>query len=370
MKIGIVTNIPAPYRTLQINEFSKIKNTDITVYYTTNKDDGPKWGENKNQFKEVYLKGYKVNNMLGYINRGILDIIKENDILILGGYEQITYMVLSVLCKIYKKKFILFFDGISTNRLTNRENTIKKMFKKIVINRAEYIMGNGTISKKYFSEIFMYPEDKIKNQFLTIDTEKINQLYEKRHDYRILYRNKLKIDINEKVVLYSGRLIDIKNVSSVVRALSIINDKNITLLITGGGTNEDEIKSLAKKLGVNLIITGFIREQEELFKHYYVADLLILPSFIEPWGLVVNEAMASGLPVIVSKVCGCSMDLVLEDDNGYLIEPNDIDDISKKIYKVLYESDCENMGNRSRQIIKSWTFKNSRKSLEECLKDF
>src|SRR5699024_3691456 len=104
---------------------------------------------------------------------------------------------------------------------------------------------------------------------------------------------------------------------------------------TGGGILEDRVKKLANELGVNIIITGFISNQEELFKHYFAADVLVLPSLDEPWGLVVNECMATELPIIVSEICGCSKDLVISGENGYHINPKDIDDISNKIKQVL-----------------------------------
>lgn len=370
MKIAYITNLRAPYRTLQLNEFSKIKNVEIKAYYTDKPTENRKWNTNKpDRFKEFDLKGIKIAGKFGYINSGLVEIVKNNDLIMLGCYEQPTYILLSILCKLFNKPYILSFDGISTNRLEEKENPIKKFIKSIVIKNANYIMGNGTVSKRYFNEVFGYPLDRIYNQYLTVDSDKINRLYIDKEKYRNEYREKLGINKEEKVLIYSGRLIDIKNVDSVIKALAKLKRNDITFLITGGGELEEELKNLSNELGVRTIITGFISDQDELFKHYFVGDALILPSSVyEVWGLVVNEAMFAGLPVLVSDICGCSLDIVQNDINGYIINPKNLEDISSKIEDMLYKVNLEQFCGQSRKIIKEWTFRNSKKNLENILK--
>lgn len=369
MKLGFITNLRAPYRTLQLNEFSEIKDVEIRAYYCNDKSNNRSWKiSEKINFEEFDLKGYKIFKKYGYINIGILNIVKSNDLIILGGYEQPTYIFISILCRILKKPYILLFDGISTNRINAKENFLKKFTKKIVINSSNFIMGNGIVSKRYFNEVFGYPLEKIYNQFLTVNGENISKLYMDREKYREKYREKLQINKNDKVLIYSGRLVDIKNVDSVIKAIAKIKRKDIVFLILGGGELEYRLKELSEKLGVKTIITGFIANQDELFKLYFVGDALILPSTYEPWGLVVNEAMFSGLPVLVSELCGCSMDLINDSENGYLIDPYNLEDISYKIEKLLYKSDLQVMGSKSKSIIKEWSFVNSRIELEKIIK--
>lgn len=368
MKIAFITNIRAPYRTLQLEEFSKIENIQLSVFYTNKPTDNRKWEVFDNYgFKEVDLNGVKISEKYGYINSGLLNIVKNNDLIILGGYEQPTMIILSLLCRILKKKYVLLFDGISYNKINFNCNKIKMMLKKLVINNAFAIMGNGKCSQEYFNKIFGYPIEKIYNQYLTIDIKKIDELYEDRSIYKEEIRKKYNISNNDRVVIYSGRLIEIKNIKSIIKALSKLNREDIVLLIIGDGELNNELNILSKQLNVRSIITGFITKQEELFKHYFAGDCLILPSIDEPWGLVVNEAMASGLPVIVSNICGCSKDLVSEGENGYIINPSDINDISDKLNRVLYEDNIKHMSINSKKIIKNWNFEKSKNELEKIL---
>ncbi|MGX7630977.1 glycosyltransferase family 4 protein [Bacillus thuringiensis] len=368
MKIAFVTNLRAPYRTLQMSEFNEIKNVNINVYYTDKPSENRAWNVNKViAFNEIDLDGYNLFGKLGYINKGLINIVKSNDLLILGGYEKPTYIILSILCKILKKPYVLLFDGISTNRLEKKENLFKKNMKKLVIKDADFILGNGDISKRYFNKVFSYPIERIYNQYLTVDTRKIENFYKEKEKYKREYRKKLGIEKNNKVLIYSGRLIDIKNIERVIKAIAKLKNRNIVFLIVGGGILEDYLRKLAKSLSVNLIITGFLPEQDEVFKHYFAGDAMILPSIIEPWGLVINEGLVAGMPVLVSKNCGCANDLVVHDQNGYLFDPYNVDEMASYITKILFVDNTIAYSEKSKEIALEWTFENSRKSLEKIL---
>ena len=366
MKVAFVTNLRAPYRILQFIEFSKIDYTEFIVYYTHKESENRKWESKKSiGYKEIYLDGINLLRENGYINKGLYQLVKSNDIIIIGGYDQPTYIIISILCRILKKPYVICYDGISTDRLENKEKYFRKIIKNSVIKNSKYIFGNGTVSKMYFNKVFKYPKERIYNQYLTVDSKKINELFKNRKKYRSEYRKKYNIAENQKVIIYSGRLVEVKNVASVIKAIGKIKGNNITFLVLGGGQLEESLARLAKSLGVHMIITGFIVEQEELFKHYFAGDCFILPSIYEPWGLVVNEAMFAGLPILVSSICGCCLDLVRNGQNGYIIDPLDINDISNKIIKII---NSNNFGNESRNIIKSWNFLNSKIELEKILR--
>lgn len=366
MKIAVITSIKAPYRTLQLEEICREKNIDMTVYYTNKGKEDRAWEtRDTNIFNEVYLKSIRLFDKLGTLNTGLRNIVKNNDVIVLGGYEKLTYILMSLICRFYKKKYVIIFDGISCNRLSEKENKIKWLVKKIVIKNSSAIWGNGTVSKRYFNEVFNYPIERIYNQYLTVDGERIKELGKKRNSIRKILRDKYKIHDTERVIHYSGRLAKVKNVKILIEALSIIREEKITLFITGGGNEESELRELAEKLGVRIIITGFIKNQEELFKHYFISDVFILPSVYEPWGLVVNEAMYAKLPILISSICGCSLDLVK--NNGYLFDPYSKEDLAFKISKIFTENSIVEKGNNSLKIIEKWSFYNSSKTFNDMI---
>jgi glycosyltransferase involved in cell wall biosynthesis len=102
---------------------------------------------------------------------------------------------------------------------------------------------------------------------------------------------------------------------------------------------------------------GF-QKQEELPMFYGVADALVLPSLYEPWGVVVNEAMASGLPVLISKNAGCRPDLVEEGWNGLLFDPSSRDSIAHclRAFARLSDEQLAAMGEHSKERISGWDY--------------
>lgn len=370
MKIAILTNISSPYKSLQINEFCKLENTDFTVYYTEPNNKKIEWEEKKAEFLQVSLKQINMFSKFGLIlNKGLFNIVRRNELLILTGYDQLSMIFISIICRFYNRPYIVLFDGISRNRIELKESKLKIIFKKIVLSQSRGVMANGLVSRLYLTSILGYPNEKIYNQYLSVDNKTLELLSLDKQKHRDFYRAKYNIDSDSKVLLFSGRLIEKKNIEKVILAISILKRKDIIFLITGGGELNRKIQQLADDLAVKVIITGFINEQEELFKHYFAADVLILPSKEEPWGLVVNECMAAGLPVIVSKVCGCSLDLVKDNYNGYTIDPMDEVDIAEKINQVLFSSKIDEMGKNSKEIISKWTFENSKKMLAQIIRE-
>ncbi|WP_234123158.1 glycosyltransferase family 4 protein [Clostridium hydrogenum] len=366
MKITFVTNARAPYRMKQLEKISEVDTFDVTVCYTDKNLQGRAWKvDEAKKIKEKQLNGVLLSKKYGYLNFGLIKLIKEADYIILGGYEQPTYIVLSIICRIIKKPYLLFFDGISTNRISMEENKLKKLLKGLVINNSKAIWGNGTVSREYFAKNFNYNRSKIVNQCLTVDIESIKKIIKDKNTIRSELRKKYNIQMNKKVIMYSGRLVEVKNLKIVIDAISQVKEE-IVFFIAGGGLLEQEIINYSQQKNVHTIITGFIKDQNELFKNYSVGDVFILPSIYEPWGLVVNEAMATGLPVLVSEICGCSMDLVKEGENGYTFSPYNLDDLIEKINRIL-GSNTEEMGKNSQKIISEWNFNRSRDNFIEAI---
>ena len=124
--------------------------------------------------------------------------------------------------------------------------------------------------------------------------------------------------------IYVGRLIDLKNVSMLVE---VFNKNGKPLTIVGTGVLEQELKNKAKE---NISFTGFV-ENEKLGSIYQNHDVFILSSYHEVWGLVVEEALYWGLPVIVSDRVGSSEDMVKDLNTGLIFKNNDCEDLQRCI---------------------------------------
>ena len=150
---------------------------------------------------------------------------------------------------------------------------------------------------------------------------------------RAAARQRRGIDAGAFVVLFVGKLVGSKRPLNVVRAVSRLAP-GATLMVVGSGPLEGEVRAEAARLGVSLTMAGFMN-QSQLGEPYGLADCLALPSdFPETWGLVVNEALASGLPCVVSDAVGCAPDLIREGETGYVNPLDDIDALAATLAKI------------------------------------
>jgi glycosyltransferase involved in cell wall biosynthesis len=137
---------------------------------------------------------------------------------------------------------------------------------------------------------------------------------------------------NDFVVLFAGKVDSRKRPIDAVRAAAALGP-NTVLAIAGSGELEDETRAEADRLGVRTTWLGFVN-QSLMGRVYAGADCLLLPSEFESWGLVVNEAMATGLPAVVSDHVGCAPDLIVPGETGEVARTGDADDLAAALRRV------------------------------------
>ncbi|MGB7293164.1 MAG: glycosyltransferase family 4 protein [Thermodesulfobacteriota bacterium] len=175
-----------------------------------------------------------------------------------------------------------------------------------------------------------------------------------------------------KYFLYVGRFSPEKNLISLLKAYKkyrdIAGERSWKLVMVGNGPLERALKESASKLGLNSVIWAGFKHIDDLPSYYALASCFILPSKSEPWGLVVNEAMASGLPVLVSARCGCTPDLVFPGINGYVFEGNDVNELCYLMNRISSgEVNTEKMGKASSEIIANYTPEAWARALADCI---
>jgi glycosyltransferase involved in cell wall biosynthesis len=150
-----------------------------------------------------------------------------------------------------------------------------------------------------------------------------------------------------------------KNLPRLLRAYAQYRERARSpwaLVMCGGGPQESALRELEHELGLDGVIwPGFI-QVEQLPTYYGLASGFVMPSIVEQWGLVANEAMASGLPVLVSRTAGCRYDLIVEGETGYLMDPSDTDQMAECMVRLsrLTESERAEMGRASCQAVAEW----------------
>jgi glycosyltransferase involved in cell wall biosynthesis len=156
-----------------------------------------------------------------------------------------------------------------------------------------------------------------------------------------------------------GRFSPEKNIILLLRAYQRIKSnvaKDWGLILVGNGPQRKEIEDYVVKNELRDVALPGFKEKGELCLFYALSDVLILPSISEPWGLVVNEALASELPVIVSNRCGCFPDIVREGVNGFSFDPADEGGLSERMSAFAQgKANAEMMGKSSREILAKYS---------------
>ena len=203
-----------------------------------------------------------------------------------------------------------------------------------------------------------------------VDNDWFQQQLPDRSRSRKKWRKKMGIDEQEFVILYVGKLQPKKHVADLIRGVAMLSriTPDYCLVITGDGVLLDELQVLAEQLKLRILFTGF-QNQSELPAIYLSSDCLVLPSdYGETWGLVVNEAMNCGLPVVVSDRVGCGPDLVIKDKTGYCYPFGDFESLARAL-EVLWRNPARRreMGIYASQHINKYSFQAATKGLLKAL---
>ena len=175
-------------------------------------------------------------------------------------------------------------------------------------------------------------------------------------------RSDLGIEAAQPVIHYASKFEPRKRPGDLLLAYDKViaqSDSSLRpqLVFLGDGELRPSLEAEARRKGLSAVRFPGFRNQSELPKFYALCDVFVLPSTGEPWGLVVNEVMATGKPVVVSDQVGCARDLVHNGTNGFIFPAGDVDALATSLMRVLSNRDeAARMGQASRDIMAKWSF--------------
>lgn len=207
----------------------------------------------------------------------------------------------------------------------------------------------GTRAREYYLHYGAHPGD-IELSPHCVDNERFGAAADAARSDRAALRLRLGVSPEGQVVAFVGRLLPLKRVGDLIDAVARLRagGREVSLLVAGDGPLRQELERRAEGLDVPLRLLGFVN-QSELPAVYAAADALALPSSQETWGLVCNEAMACGLPVVVSDGVGCAPDLVVAERTGAVHPIGDVGALAAALDRVL--GDAVRLGAEARRHI-------------------
>jgi glycosyltransferase involved in cell wall biosynthesis len=292
-------------------------------------------------------------NSAGNLSRKLINVLVEKmpHVLVLAGYSDAPMRAAARWARSTGIPVVMM--GCSTEEDHQRRwwrEELKRLWLRRYVHAA---LVAGRASRRYWIKLGI-PEkliwdgyDVVDNDYFASRTAELRAALEQTHPPAPYF-------------LYVGRFAPEKNLPVLLRAYQRYRERHPDgwrLVMVGDGPQRAELQSLAAECGLADIVWPGFKHFDELPHFYAFAGCLVLPSVMEPWGLVVNEAMACGLPVLVSRKCGCAADLVVEGANGYTFDPADIDALADRLAMIAATSPerRSQMMRHSSEIISRWT---------------
>lgn len=332
MKILFYTNIPSPYRVAFFNELGK--HCDLTVVFetatSTERDDEWKKFEFKN-FKGIILKGIRTRvdaafcpGIIRYLKKNVYDYIVVTQLASLTAIWAVAYMRIKGISYCYEG------DG----GFVGKTKGFKAALKRFVIKNAIFCFSTSKEFDEYCvaygaekSKIFRYPFTSIENKDLI---EK--PLTKEQKDVC-----KKKLNMKEDlIVLTVGRFIHIKGFDLLLEACKFL-PSNVGVYFVGGKPTDEYLEMKDRWDLKHAYFLDFMNK-EQLAEYYQAADVFVLPTRSDVWGLVINEAMAYALPVVTTDRCIAGLELIEDAKNGFVIKTDNVKDLAKKVL-ILVESE-------------------------------
>lgn len=349
MNVLFITNIPAPYRIDFYNELGKSIN--LTVIFEAKGAEGINFNWNIDEikyFKAIFLNEGNIKEkrvdwkIFKYLNE------KKYDHIVITNYSYFTEMAALIYMKIKRIPYYFETDG----GLIRKENIIKRYYKKFLVSNAKGYFSPSKSSDEYLifygalkNRIFRYPFTSLKSKNILNDTCTKEEKIELR---------KL-LGIKEKfVILAVGQFIHRKGFDILLKACKNLED-DVGVYIIGGKITKEYLDIIKEFKFKNIYFEEF-KTNHELQQYYKSADVFILPTREDIWGLVINEAMANGLPIITTNACVAGLELVNNNKNGFIINTNDEIELLKKIQFLLKNTNkLKSMQRESLNNIRNYT---------------
>jgi glycosyltransferase involved in cell wall biosynthesis len=312
MRVAIITNMPAPYRVPAWNRVAERLGENFLVIFCCHREPNRNWKIGDMKFNHIFLKeNFSVKRdgtTFVHNNRDVWRhlIFFKPDIIITGGYNP-TMLYAFAYSLLKKKKHIPISDG--WERTEKTLSPFHKLLRRFVFKNSNAFVACSVKGKDYYKSFSVKDEAIFISHYAIIDSITTSIVPYEGREYDILF---------------SGQFTPRKNPLFFIRVVNLLKQvrKNIRILLIGDGELKDEIIRLFKKYGIDFSYPGYV-SQEKILSYYASSKIFLFPTMLDAWGVVANEALTVGTPVIVSPYAGCAEELVIKEFNGYVLDLNE-----------------------------------------------
>jgi glycosyltransferase involved in cell wall biosynthesis len=361
----VVLPEPTPYRTGMLDRLAERPELDLTVVYAAHAVQQRAWAVELGH-RAVLLDGRRVpgaSRLLRHdypLSTGVFRALRDArpDVVVVSGWSTFASQAAIAWCRRHGIPYVLLVESNERDARPGWRRAVKGAVVPTVIGGAAEVFVVGTLGREAMLARGVDPE-RVSVVTNTVDVERLAHDADELAHRRDALRGELGLEPDDVAVLSVARLAPEKGLDTLVRAVRAADDPRLVLLLAGSGPEREPLASLADRLGVRLLLLPDV-PWERIVERYVLADVFALLSRHEPWGVVVNEAAACGLPLVLSDRVGAAYDLLEDGRNGVLVPVDDLEAAGAAIRGLGADPARRTAaGAASREIVRAWGYEPS-----------
>jgi glycosyltransferase involved in cell wall biosynthesis len=286
---------------------------------------------------------------------------------VIGGELGLRSLVALVYARLMGTPLVIW--SYHARATVERAGPLRRAWRRWLLARADAVVGMGVQTREVL-EALGVPPDRLFDAPNAHDRDTWERARARLDP--ALHGTSLRVGLGcrSRIALVVGRLVPAKGITPLLDAWQALPDDlrdEWTLLFVGSGPCRAEIDRARERHSPGAIVRVASVQPEEVVDFYAAANLLVFPTLWEPWGLVVNEALACGLPVLCSQLAGCADDLVETGRNGWRFDPRAPDDFVDALVTALTCDDLREMGESGRRGIEAFGPERMAKGLRDAV---
>lgn len=387
-RLAILNSHPIQYFAPLYRRIAACEDIDITVFYCSRQgiDKGFRdMGFGQEIVWDIpLLEGYRwdflkniggdrgVNGFLSLINISVIVKLWRGryDAIIIHGHNSFTNLIAIVSAKLFNTAV---FMRTETHLLLERKGlkkALRKPLLKLFYKMCDACLYIGSRNKEFY-KYHELTDEKLFFVPYTVDNVFFMSRANKPHPHQESFKKELGVSSDTPIILYSSKLISRKRPMDLLKAYEGLRRRGIkaALVFIGDGPERQKLEVYIASKGVpDVHFVGF-KNQSELPEYYAQAHVFVLPSENEPWGLVINEVMSAGVPVITTFEVGASADLVQLGETGFVFQTGDISSLEQYLGEILSDPLLqERMSSRCVEMMHTWSYDQCITGIREALK--
>jgi glycosyltransferase involved in cell wall biosynthesis len=380
MRVALLISIPAPYRIPVYRDLAETPGWTLRIFASAESEFDRSWQVDAKDLDIVTPRSLAIRQRVSDRGIGVRRVVTRHlpiglfsalchfrpDVVI-GGELGLRSLVALAYARLMGTPLVIW--SYHARAAANRVGRLRRAWRRWLLARADAVVGMGVQTREVL-EALGVPASRLFDAPNAHDCDTWERARARLDP--ALHGTTLRVGLGcrSRIALVVGRLVPSKGITPLLEAWETLPDDlrdEWTLLFVGSGPCEAEIDRARARHSAGAILRVPSVQPEEVVDFYAAADLLVFPTLWEPWGLVVNEALACGIPVLCSQLAGCADDLIETGRNGWCFDPTRPEEFLDALVTALSDDDLRGLGEAGRRMIEAFGPERMAKGLRDAV---